>query len=111
LLRAVNSVLPHEVDHIRAKKHRGSHSLENTCYACAYCNSAKGSDVASYDDETGELLPLFNPRSDDWSNHFYWQGPLLIGKTATGRATISLLRINAVARIEHRRLLMEAGTY
>ena len=38
--------LPHEGDHIRAQKHKGSTTLENLCWACALCNGHKGSDVS-----------------------------------------------------------------
>ena len=109
LLPQSESVLPHELDHIRAKKHRGRTILKNTCVACAYCNSAKGTDAAAYDPDTEALVPLFNPRSDRWEQHFRWKGPELRGRTAVGRATVELLRINEPARVEHRRLLMAAG--
>lgn len=69
------SVLPHEIDHIRAKKHHGPHTMENTCIACAHCNGAKSSNAAGYDSETDELVPLFNPRKDVWEDHFLWDAP------------------------------------
>ena len=103
------TVLPHAVDHIRARKHRGATTLRNTCFACAYCNAAKGSNPAGYDPVTDELMLLFNPRSDHWSEHFEWRGSSLVGKTKTGRATIEVLRINAAERIAHRRLLRAVG--
>jgi hypothetical protein len=99
------SVLPHGLDHIRARKHHGLTTMENTCLACAYCNGAKGSNVAGYDLKTGELVPLFNPRSDVWDEHFFWRSSVLVGKTAVGRTTIDVLRINDPERVEHRRLL------
>ena len=110
-LPARESTLPHEIDHIRARKHRGPTTLENTCVACAQCNASKGSDATAYDPDSDELVLLFNPRAESWEDHFQWDGPVLHGKTATGRATIVLLRINAPARIAHRRLLMAAGLY
>ncbi len=111
LLPSSESVLPHEIDHIRARKHRGPTTLKNTCLACAQCNGAKGSDATAYDPKTDELVRLFNPRADRWHDHFRWQGARLRGKTAIGRATIALLRINDAARVEHRRLLMAAALY
>src|ERR1700693_4481822 len=99
------SSLPHELDHIRAKKHHGSTTLQNTCVACAQCNGAKGCNVAGFDPESGDLLPLFNPRVDVWQEHFAWEGPVLRGMTPVARATIDVLRINEPVRIEHRRLL------
>ena len=103
--------LPHEVDHIRARKHRGPTTLENTCLACAGCNAAKGSNAAGYDPETDTLVPLFHPRRDSWDEHFAWDGPLLRGKTPVGRATIEVLRINSLTRVQHRRLLMAAKLF
>lgn len=103
--------LPHEMDHIRAKKHRGLKTLANTAWACAQCNRAKGSDASGFDPATDSLLPLFNPRTDDWSEHFEWDGPVLIGSTPIGRATIELLKINRADRIEHRRLLMQRRAF
>src|SRR5438876_7817803 len=39
---------------------------------------------------------LFHPHQQRWSAHFAWSpdGTRLLGRTATGRATISLLRMN-----------------
>lgn len=103
--------LPHEVDHIRARKHRGLTTLDNTCWACMGCNAAKGSNAAGYDPDTDALVPLFNPRQDAWSAHFAWEGPRLHGLTPAGRATIEVLRINSPQRVEHRRLLLAAGLF
>ncbi len=52
---------------------------------------------------------LFNPRQDEWDEHFAWEGPVLRGKTAIGRATIEVLRIKSPLRVQHRRWLLEAG--
>jgi hypothetical protein len=101
--------LPHGIDHIRARKHRGPTSLRNTCFACAYCNSAKGSNPAGYDPVSDELVLLFNPRMDRWADHFEWRGAALLGKSKRGRATIEVLRINAEERVAHRRLLRSIG--
>jgi hypothetical protein len=103
------TTLPHEADHIRSQKHRGPTTLDNLCWACARCNDFKGSDASSYDPLTGELVPLFNPRTDVWRDHFEWRGATLVGKTKSGRASIELLQINRQERVEHRRLLIEAG--
>ena len=100
-----------QVDHIRSKKHRGPTVLSNLCYSCLPCNSYKGSDVSGYDPESGELVPLFNPRAQDWCEHFEWNGPVLTGKSRTGRATITLLRINDADRVAHRRMLMVADVF
>ncbi|MBI3619481.1 HNH endonuclease [Candidatus Peregrinibacteria bacterium] len=101
--------LPHEIDHIRAKKHHGTMTLQNTRWACAYCNNAKGPNASGYDAVTGRLVRLFHPRRDRWNNHFAWRGPRIIGKTPVARATIDVLNINDLERLEHRRMLIELG--
>jgi len=106
-----DSLLPHAIDHIRAEKHRGETSLENLCWACAQCNAAKGPNIAGYDPKTDDVTVLFNPRTQDWSEHFEWKGGSLVGKTPVGRATIEVLSINAPERVEHRRLLIETGRF
>jgi len=106
-LAQTQSSLPLEIDHIRARKHRGPSTAENTCLACAYCNSAKASNAAGYDPLTDKLVPLFDPRRDYWKDHFEWIGPVLKGRTEIGRATIEVLGINRPERVEHRRLLQK----
>lgn len=105
------TTLPHEVDHIRSLKLHGSSAIENLCLACAHCNSSKGALVSGYDPVTDDTVRLFNPRIDKWDEHFDWDGPLLVGRTAIARATIDVLNINTPLRVEHRRLLMEAQRF
>jgi hypothetical protein len=102
-------IQPFQLDHIRAQKHDGPTSLSNLAWSCLPCNSYKGSDASAYDPDTDQLVPLFNPRTQRWDEHFEWNGPKLVGKTAVGRATIVLLRINNADRVEHRRVLIAAG--
>lgn len=104
-------VQPFQLDHIRAQKHHGPTTLDNLAWSCLPCNSYKGSDASSYDPDTDTLVPLFNPRAQDWNEHFEWSGPELLGKTATGRATIALLRINSADRLDHRQLLIAAEQF
>jgi hypothetical protein len=52
---------------------------------------------------------LFNPRRDDWDEHFRWDGPVLHGRTEIGKVTIRVLRINHPDAVEMRRLLLEYG--
>jgi hypothetical protein len=41
-------------------------------------------------------VPLFNPRQDDWSEHFEWSadGLQVIGLATVGRATVEALALN-----------------
>lgn len=100
-----------EIDHIIAQKHRGSTAASNLCLSCYYCNSFKGSDLTGLDPETRKITPLFNPRRHKWARHFRWRGAYLIGRTAVGRATIVLLRINEDYRVELREGLIQEGLF
>lgn len=57
------SIYSHEVDHIIAVKHGGQTIAENLALSCLPCNRYKGSDLGTFDPLTGEIVPLFNPRT------------------------------------------------
>jgi hypothetical protein len=78
---------------------------------CIYRNGYKGSCIAGRDPLTGKLTPLFNPRRHKWAYHFRYQGGELIASTATGRATVDVLRINLPNRVALREVLMEDGLF
>lgn len=95
-LRQVDSPLAAlHIEHIRPRKHGGLDAESNACLACIDCNLHKGSNLAGIDPDTGVLTELFNPRFQDWDDHFLWDGFRLAGKTATGRTTIQVLAINS----------------
>src|SRR5437763_1162423 len=93
---------PFHIDHIISRKHRGPSHLDNLAFCCLDCNAFKGTDIAGIDHETGDLCRLFNPRTDLWAEHFEWSGPLLLGKTAMGRATVQVLNVNQSIRVRAR---------
>lgn len=101
----------HEVDHIIAEKHRGATTLENLALACFHCNNHKGPNIAGVDPDTGQVMKLFHPRQDRWSEHFAWHGPIMVGLTPIGRATVEVLEINLRHRLVHRQALIEEGVF
>ena len=109
LSEAIGGLLPFHLDHVRARQHRGTDDLENLCYACSRCNGFKGPNVSSYDPETDEIVRLFNPRKDQWSDHFWVDGPVIVGSTPEGRATVELLQMNDERRIRLRGELLKGG--
>jgi len=111
LLHEDDSYSPHQIDHIIGRKHRGLSTLENLAYACLRCNAWKGSDIGSVDPETGQLVSLFNPRQQEWPQHFRLHGLVIEPLTAEGRATARLLRLNIDKRVMERRALMLVGRY
>lgn len=96
------SFAKHQIDHVIAEKHGGLTLEENLALSCTICNKYKGSDIASIDNETGEIVPLFNPRKDVWNKHFEIENRVFIGLTPNARAAIRLLQLNSSARIEER---------
>lgn len=104
LISEEDSFAKHQIDHIIAEKHGGLTVEENLALSCTLCNKHKGSDIASIDNETGKIVPLFNPREDVWSEHFEIENSYFIGLTPNARATIQLLQMNNLARINEREI-------
>jgi len=97
------------IEHIISRQHNGPSEEGNLALACGYCNHHKGPNIAGLDPETGQLVPLFNPRRDRWSEHFQWNDLALVGLTPIGRATVELLAINDWQRVELRDNLQSLG--
>jgi hypothetical protein len=85
-----------EIDHIVPRVAGGSTELSNLCLCCRSCNGYKWQHTHARDPLTGRRVRLFHPRRQHWTTHLTWSadGTLLIGQTATGRATVMLLRMN-----------------
>jgi hypothetical protein len=63
--------------------------------ACHHCNRHKGPNLAGIDPNTGQMVPLFNPRTQRWGDHFELQGEWIMGLTPIERATAWVLAMNA----------------
>ena len=100
-------VVRFQVEHIRPKQHGGDDALKNLALACHRCNRYKGPNLASIDPKTKRLVPLYNPRTQDWHEHFRFAGIRIVGLSAIGRATVSLLNMNADDRLKARAALDE----
>ncbi len=83
------------VEHIIPKVHGGTDDLENLALACIDCNLHKGPNLTGLEPETKIVTELFHPRRQRWDEHFEWRGIQIAGKTATGRTTIRVLRMNS----------------
>lgn len=84
------------VDHVIPISKGGANSIDNLALACFHCNRKKSDKVKSFDEQSSSEVPLFNPRTDSWQEHFIWSTDTLaiIGLTATGRATVTALEFN-----------------
>jgi hypothetical protein len=70
LLSQDDNTFSFQIDHVIAEKHEGETVLENLSLSCPNCNRFKGSDIGSIDSETGQLTPLYNPRTQAWDDHY-----------------------------------------
>lgn len=104
------SILPHQVDHIIGRQHRGSDDVDNLCLCCIRCNLKKGPNIASIDPETNLIVSLYHPRQQSWREHFSTESDGTIhGQTAEGRTTVQLVEMNDEDRVRLRALLFRRG--
>jgi hypothetical protein len=101
------------VDHIVPISMGGSNELDNLALACSGCNGRKHNKLEGFDPITGQLAPTFNPRQQKWNDHFAWNEDftLVIGLTATGRATLHALDMNRHSLINIRMALYVLGKH
>lgn len=98
------------VEHI--DPHGGNHP-DNLCLSCSSCNFSKGQVTVAADPQTGVQVPLFNPRTQLWAEHFVWleNGKRILGLTAVGRATIIRLKMNIKRVVDARAIWVSAGLH
>lgn len=95
----------HQVEHVIPRQHGGGDDLANLALACYRCNKLKRPNLSGLDPRTNAMVPLFNPRELRWSKHFAVRGVMILGRTAIGRATVEVLRMNEPKRQNLRREL------
>ena len=85
-----------QIEHIIPRARGGNSDEVNLWLACAWCNSCKGASTHATDPLSDKQVPLFNPRTQIWAEHFRWSDDSteIIGQTPTGRATVITLRMN-----------------
>src|SRR5258708_38377552 len=81
--------------HVEHIDPRGGNNLENLCLACPTCNLSKATATTGSDLETKETVALFNPRTQNWREHFRWiVGARLVQVLSpTCSATVDCLRL------------------
>jgi hypothetical protein len=101
-----------EIEHIIPVSKGGSSEESNLWLACPLCNSHKAGKIEAIDPVTDEVVPLFNPRTQVWIEHFAWSedGIRMLGKTTTGRATVKALSLDSdFDALEVRSYWVQAG--
>ena len=98
-------------DHIQSQSKGGATSFENLCLACRACNEFKSDLTEAVDPLTGETVPLFHPRQQNWTDHFTWSedGTYIQGITTVGRATVLALQLNRAVIVVARRRWVSSG--
>ncbi|WP_439638206.1 HNH endonuclease [Spirulina sp.] len=101
------------VDHVVPRQQGGTDDLENLAWACFGCNGRKHTKTEGVDPQTQQRVTLFNPRQQQWSEHFTWCEDLqtVIGKTSYGRVTVAALSLNRLSVVNLRRVLMRVGEH
>lgn len=102
------------VDHVTPRTAGGGDDPANLALACPRCNGHKWAATDAPDPDTGEVVPLFNPRVDAWADHFGWSADppgVVVARTATGRATVVRLRMNDPPVVALRVILAEVGLF
>jgi hypothetical protein len=105
----VLSGVPLTLEHIQPTVHGGTDQEDNLWLSCRLCNEAKGVQSQAIDPESGQASALFNPRTQQWPEHFVWSedGTMIMGLTPIGRATLTALDLNSEFRVRSRALWVE----
>lgn len=101
----------HEIDHIIPRQHGGLTQINNLALACLQCNRYKGPNVGSFDPASGKLVAFFNPRNQQWADHFHLDNATITPQTPEGRVTVNILRLNDANRVSERQHLLRSGLY
>ncbi|MBK8427517.1 MAG: HNH endonuclease [Lewinellaceae bacterium] len=104
---------PFSIEHIMPRSKGGSDDPDNLAWACMGCNGIKYNDTSAIDPITMETVPLHNPRTQNWSEHFQWSSTLthVFGRTAIGRATVEKLSLNREGLVNLREVLAAIGEH
>ncbi len=69
-LSQAGQVATFHIDHIIPVVAGGATTAENLALACVSCSLRKGARQTIEDPQTGEIVPVFNPRQQVWKEHF-----------------------------------------
>ncbi len=102
---------PLVIEHIIPKSLGGTDKGENLAASCYRCNEFKGTKTHAVDPKTKQLVKLFNPRTQNWKEHFTWvnNGIHIAGLTPIGCATVLALRLNNEYIVQARVIWIEVG--
>ena len=111
LLAEQVSLYKFHIEHIKSLEHEGTNDLDNLAYCCPDCNYHKGSDIGTFSEDGESLIRFYNPRRDQWQDHFELDNGAIHGITDIGRATVKLFKLNAIDRLIFRQQLIDLALY
>jgi len=82
------------IDHVVPRVAGGPTVADNLALACVSYSLRKGAKQTAIDPDSGDEVPLFNPRTQVWTDHFRWDGERVIPLSPAGRATVAALALN-----------------
>ena len=102
-----------EIEHLIPKSAGGESTEENLWLACRECNAHKAAKTKAVDNLTGKTVKLFNPRTQNWHDHFDFSPDKteIIGKTPCGRATVESLQVNNFYQTTARSIWVEMNKF
>ena len=106
---SASRIVRFHVEHIVARQHGGRSEPEIWRWRVAAAISTRGRTSPALIPTAARLVPLFHPRQHRWSEHFAWEGTIIVGLTPIGRATVELLAMNKWERVEVRENLQSLG--
>jgi hypothetical protein len=113
--RCPQQVLPYrlEIEHLLPISLGGTNDRGNLWLSCHRCNKLRSNRMQVRDPLTSSEVPIFNPRWDNWEEHFVWEhgGLLIVGSTARGRGTVVALELNDRYHLSARTVWIAARLY
>jgi hypothetical protein len=84
------------MEHLLPQSLGGTNEVDNLALACSRCNSRRYNFMTGIDPQTEQEVILFNPRQQNWAEHYVWSIDQLqiVGQTSIGRATCQRLDLN-----------------
>jgi HNH endonuclease len=105
------SAFDYHIEHIIGLQHGEPNTINNLVYCCSICNWKKGPNISTILEFGGAIIPLFNPRTQKWFEHFEVENGYIKPLTLIGEATVKLLELNQPNKIDERCEMEITGFY
>lgn len=101
-----------EMDHVISLRHGGETVLDNLANSCPICNGNKNSDLGTFiPGRPYAIVRFFNPRIDNWFEHFEVIDGVINGLTDIGIVTTRFFDFNQEQDVILRKKLLNLGLF